>query len=78
MKINVRYFASIRDITGRDEECIEINSDDINELKTILFKKYPELLDRRQIFFAINEEYYNGQRLKDSDNIAVFPQVSGG
>tara|TARA_Y100001970_G_C14162253_1_gene819244 strand:- start:500 stop:745 length:246 start_codon:yes stop_codon:yes gene_type:complete len=79
----IKYFAWIKDITNKDIE--EINKDhpkSINDLKKILCILYPDLEDHIQnniLRFAVNMEYIStNQELTPSDEIAIFPPVSGG
>ena len=79
----IKYFAWIKEITNIEEE--KINSNKINsldELKIFIISKYPDLkkhLDKEILRFAVNQEYVSENiELNDSDEIAVFPPVSGG
>ena len=79
----IKYFAWIKDITNKDQE--EINSDhpkNIDELKLILCKLYPDLkkhINNDILRYAINMEYSSiNQDLNSNDVIAIFPPVSGG
>ena len=79
----IKYFAWIKDITNKNQEIIDNNyPKDINELKKILSKSYPDLkkyLRNDLIRFAINKEYSSiNQQLSSTDEIAIFPPVSGG
>ena len=79
----IKYFAWIKDITNKNQEKINNNyPKDINELKKILSKSYPDLkkyLSNDLIRFAINKEYSSiNQQLSSTDEIAIFPPVSGG
>ena len=79
----IKYFAWIKDITNKDQE--EIVADypkNIFELKEMLSKSYPKLekhIKNDILRYAINMEYtYKNTKLSSSDEIAVFPPVSGG
>tara|TARA_Y100001936_G_C16052881_1_gene659015 strand:+ start:466 stop:711 length:246 start_codon:yes stop_codon:yes gene_type:complete len=79
----IKYFAWIKDITNIDME--EIKSDhpkNINELKKMLCKSYPDLekhIKKDILRYAINMEYTSiNHVLVDTDEIAIFPPVSGG
>ena len=81
--MKIRYFAWIKDITNNEVE--EINSENINnldELKALIIKKYPDLkkhFDKEILRFAVNQEYINKNiNLDADDEIAIFPPVSGG
>ena len=81
--MKIKYFAWIKDITNKDQE--EINKDhpkNIDELKKILSKSYPDLekhINSDILRYAINMEYTSiNQSLTSKDEIAIFPPVSGG
>lgn len=81
--MKIKYFAWIKDITNLEEE--EINLDEaknLDELKTYIIKKYPDLkkhMIKEILRFAINQEYaVNNTNLNNEDEIAIFPPVSGG
>ncbi len=81
--MKIRYFSWVKDITNKDFELI--NKDfpkDINELKNVLNKSYPELkrhIDNDILRYAINMEYISAnEKLSITDEIAIFPPVSGG
>ena len=79
----IKYFAWARDITNKDLD--KINKDhpkSINELKLKLSNLYPELekhINSDVLRYAINMEYTSTEKeLNSTDEIAVFPPVSGG
>ena len=81
--MKIKYFAWIKDITKYENE--EIYSEKIknlDELKTFIIKKYPDLkkhLDKEILRFAVNQEYIiKNIDLNVNDEIAIFPPVSGG
>ena len=81
--MKIRYFAWIKDITNKDCEFIENNfPNSIDNLKKFLILKYPDLkkhLSSDVLRFAINQEYISSNhKLSSSDEIAIFPPVSGG
>ena len=81
--MKIRYFAWIKDITNKDYEVIQNNyPKDVNELKKILNNSYPDLkkhIAKDILRVAINMEYVSTNRtLKQNDEVAIFPPVSGG
>jgi molybdopterin synthase sulfur carrier subunit len=78
MRITVLYFAHVRDITGKNQESLEIGSGGMDELRETLFSIYPELGNMSNLLISVNNEYYSGLPLKDGDRVAFFPPVSGG
>ncbi|MEM2899461.1 MAG: molybdopterin converting factor subunit 1 [Thermoplasmata archaeon] len=81
MKVKVRYFASHREAAGVHEEDIIIeDGKSVSELFDILSKKHPELAKfKNHTLFSINRQYANlDTKLKENDELAMFPPVSGG
>lgn len=81
--MKIKYFAWIKDITNLEEEEINLNeAKNLDELKTYIIKKYPDLkkhMIKEILRFAINQEYaVNNTNLNNEDEIAIFPPVSGG
>ena len=81
--MKIKYFAWIKDITKKDYDIIEKNHPkNIEELKEILIKSYPNLQDhitKDVLRYAINLEYTSSnKKLSSNDEIAIFPPVSGG
>ena len=80
----VKYFAWLKTITNIEEEVLTDPSiKDINTLKKYLLKKYPKMkkhLDNDNLIrVAINLSYtFENDAIKDDDEIAFFPPVSGG
>lgn len=80
MRVKVRYFASIRDRIGTDQEEVE------TPLGTTLGTLYKELKANHEVLgewsrvlLAVNGEYMEpDQSLSEGDVVAVFPPVSGG
>ena len=81
--MKIKYFAWIKDITKKDYELIEKDFPrNINELKKNLNIMYPDLEKHIMsdiLRFAINQEYVSkNSEIKSTDEIAIFPPVSGG
>jgi|TARA_B100000401_G_scaffold428091_1_gene360318 MoaD family protein len=81
--MKIKYFAWIKDITKKDYELIEKDFPrNINELKKNLNTMYPDLEKHIMsdiLRFAINKEYVSeNSEIKSTDEIAIFPPVSGG
>ena len=81
--MQIKYFAWIKDITNLEEEEINLNeAKNLNELKTYIIEKYPDLkkhMIKEILRFAINQEYaVDNTNLNNQDEIAIFPPVSGG
>tara|TARA_Y100001970_G_scaffold278120_1_gene383373 strand:- start:1363 stop:1611 length:249 start_codon:yes stop_codon:yes gene_type:complete len=82
--MKIKYFAWLKSITDiNEEEISKSNINDIKSLKNYLCKKYPELkkhiIKDDIIRFAVNLKYTTkNEKLKDKDEVALFPPVSGG
>ncbi len=81
MKVTLRTFASIRDITGFDKKQIEIpDNATAGTLIDILQKDHVELAPHRDsLLIAVNSNYCEEETsLNEGDTLALFPPVSGG
>ena len=81
--MKIKYFAWIKDFTNKDYDIIEKDHPkNIEELKQTLIKLYPDLekhISQNILRYAVNLEYIsNNKNLSIADEIAIFPQVSGG
>ena len=77
MKIYVKYFASVRDVMGKGSEDFESETSlSVNELwKSLTVNKKTPV----RVLVAVNHEYVDKKfKLKDGDEIAFFPPVTGG
>ncbi len=76
MKITVKYFASLREQMGKAEELLTLNkATPIAEVwNNISGKSKPD-----NILMAINMEYVKSDAIvKEGDEVAFFPPVTGG
>lgn len=83
MKISVLFFARAREITEVGEVELELPSDATNLLvMQMLLERWPELQEVvTTCVLALNHEYIsNGEthQLKEGDELAVIPPISGG
>jgi molybdopterin synthase sulfur carrier subunit len=83
MKINLRYFASVREQIGIASETIETSSCDLNELRNELIARgtnYENALSHgKAIRVAFNQSVISGNEpLTDNAEVAFFPPVTGG
>ncbi len=80
MKINVRYFASFRDFTGKTEELLEVEEGvTVLELREHVRGLYPKIAAKDQVLVALNGTFTNlDVVVKQGDDVAFFPPVSGG
>jgi molybdopterin synthase sulfur carrier subunit len=81
MSIRVLFFASLADITGmRNTSLDSAGFADVNSIFNKFVRDFPALENYRStVFFALNSEFTRpGAPVKDGDEIAFFPPVSGG
>lgn len=79
MKIKIKFFASCREIAGTNEvELQVIKGETVSGIMTALRQKFPRL-SLSDIMVAVNQEFAApGYILKDGDEVALLPPVSGG
>ncbi len=82
MKIEILYFAAVRDLAGIDAETLTLPAGvaTIDALCTHLQRVRPTLDGRLgHVRFARNEEFARGDdAIADGDVIALIPPVAGG
>ncbi len=77
----MRYLGMLKEIAGREEEPVEVAEGLIvGELFASLQQRIPQLQSfRHAIALAVNYEYSgNETQLRDGDEVALIPPVSGG
>jgi sulfur-carrier protein len=81
MSIRVLFFASLADITGMRETTVEaVSVLDVASVFDRFAKEFPLLENyRSSVLFALNSEFARpGSPMRDGDELALFPPVSGG
>ncbi len=81
MTLRILYFATMRDLAGVREETVSLPDGlRVKDLKSLLGEKHPELIKAfNSAIFAVNREFaFDDQALKEGDEVAIFPPVSGG
>ncbi len=75
--IRVLFFGKLKEITGKREINID-NCRTLGALENFLFEKYPDL--KKEVFWiALNQKIVDEDiELKDKDEIALLPPISGG
>jgi molybdopterin converting factor subunit 1 len=79
MRIKVLFFASFREIVGTNSMELELadGATTANVFATIC-EKYP-LLQQGSVAIAVNKSYITDTvKLKDGDEVALLPPISGG
>jgi molybdopterin synthase sulfur carrier subunit len=77
MSIKVRYFASLKESTGRSEDILEsAEKMTARELWTLCLPDKPQ---PENVLVAVNMTYVEWDSVvKDGDEVAFFPPVTGG
>lgn len=83
--IHLRYFASLREALGCDSELVEWQAafTSVNNIKQFLAKRsqlwHAALISNNTINAAVNQQLATQETLvKDGDEVAFFPPVTGG
>jgi molybdopterin synthase sulfur carrier subunit len=82
--ITIRYFASIRDQLGHDQEQLpwHLNVASVHGLKQHLQNQYPcwqAISTKNTLLTAVNQHMANDTTpIEDGDEVAFFPPVTGG
>lgn len=77
--VKVLYFGVAADISGKRNEDLQLPADTtVREASQKILLAYSDL-NERSLTYAINQEYADGsETLKDGDELALIPPVSGG
>ncbi|GIV69334.1 molybdopterin converting factor subunit 1 [Caldilinea sp.] len=81
MQIQVRLFATLRQLAGWSQQTIEVpDGATLEQALAIIDERFPALaIGSRTFYAAVNQEYAKGdQVLRPGDEVAIFPPVSGG
>ncbi len=81
MKVTVRYFAAHKEATGVVDEVLDVpDGTTVAELMEELMRQHPDLVDlRRDTVISVNKGVGAGDiGLKEGDDVALFPPISGG
>lgn len=77
MSIKVRYFASLKEQVGRSDD--ELQADEALTVGAIWRQLNPELALPESVLAAVNMAYVaNDALVRDGDELAFFPPVTGG
>ena len=77
MKITIKYFGLIAEITNRKEETLEFSKSSIADLLLELNQRYP-LLNGKDFQVAQNQEIVSKETLISKGEIALLPPFAGG
>jgi molybdopterin converting factor subunit 1 len=79
MRVRVLYFGVLREMLGEREAWLEITDGAIVADVLNVYRERVSTFAWDSIAVAVNQEYARaGDRLKDGDEVALLPPVSGG
>ncbi len=80
MKVNVRYFGQFRDFTGKRDEVLEVEAGiTVEEIREHVRGIYAKIAAKEEVLVAVNGSFGSlDQVIKEWDEVAFFPPVSGG
>jgi molybdopterin synthase sulfur carrier subunit len=79
VRINIRYFAILREQRGLDEEDLDRTSPSLRELYRDLRRSHAFSVAEEHIRPAVNDELCDWSRpLQDGDRVVFIPPVAGG
>ncbi len=79
MKLNIKYFAALRECAGKSDECLNVEVSTVEDVYQMLNEKYSFSVDRHHLKVALNEEYAKfDDKVSDGDTLVFIPPVAGG
>lgn len=80
MKINLLAFGIVKDVFNGPSTEIELPAEaTVADLKTLLGNQYPTLKQSVSYMIAVNNEYASpNDSIRQGDEVAIIPPVSGG
>lgn len=78
MRVKLKYFAHVRERAGKREEVLEVsNNAKVKDLLNLLHERYEIKIEN--LLISRNHEYADSsEKLREGDEVAIFPPVSGG
>lgn len=81
MQIKVLFFGMLKDIVGQTEDCVTLDEgSSVGRLFESYVARFPQMAQHSSsILFSRNREFVGrGEHLRDGDEVAFLPPVSGG
>tara|TARA_B100000686_G_C16497451_1_gene815291 strand:+ start:392 stop:646 length:255 start_codon:yes stop_codon:yes gene_type:complete len=81
--ITLKFFASLRSITGKEEDRLEINNsitiDQLSDSISETSPKMGEMIREKKVMISVNQEMASIDTIiHDGDEVAFLPPFSGG
>ena len=82
IRVTVLYFAFVHETTRKTEEIMELSTNtSIKDLISIILTRYPNIKNIKNIKISVNYHIVNSNSnsiLKNDDEVALLPPISGG
>lgn len=79
MQLTIKTFGITSEIMGGKTVSFDVAGNTVSDLRKALSAKYPALNKLNSLFIAVNRAYAeDATMLKETDEIALIPPVSGG
>ena len=81
MKISVNFYSYFKDLTGSEQTAEELpDGSSISELLKKIFLRFPKLTAmEKAMLIAVGVDYQpRDHKLKNGDEVSLFPPVQGG
>ena len=80
VNITVKFFASFRETVNKDSMVMSLpEGATVDAMLNHLKAQYPVLRKYEAMIVAVNKQYQHGDfLLKDGDEVAIMPPISGG
>ncbi len=79
MRVNIRYFAMLREEAGRDREAADSSAETLAALYDELRARYSFSIEAQHMRVAVNGAFVSwSDAFGDGDEVAFIPPVAGG
>jgi molybdopterin converting factor small subunit len=79
MKVKLLAFGIAKEILGKKAQDYDFEGADVGDFRTEMQKKYPPLARLQNFAIAVNLAYAaDNLQIKENDEVAIIPPVSGG
>jgi len=80
LKIKIKYYASFKEFTGKEEEEIEVADGlMLSEIRDYIKGLYTKIGRQEQVLVALNGSFKPlDTKVEEGDTLSFFPPVSGG